>query len=131
VFDFAPVTMLGPLGLRIFEATGLDISDLRATSNGAGGASARDPEEWFTEVRIAAQMGSDRPNRGQTVPDRRRARLDGVRCSGPNFPLDHEEPANFFVDIQRVRGEGPACKVRATWGACNTSEIIHGLPERF
>jgi integrase/recombinase XerD len=29
VFDFALVTMLGLLGLRIFEATGLDIGDLR------------------------------------------------------------------------------------------------------
>jgi len=53
--DFALVTMLGLLGLRIFETTGSDIEDLgeehghqvlRGTARAARSSSSRFPQRW-------------------------------------------------------------------------------------
>ena len=51
-FDFALVAMLGLLGLRIFEATGTDVTDLGEEHNGCCGWSARAPKSSLSLSRL-------------------------------------------------------------------------------
>jgi len=73
-FDFALVAMLGLLGLRIFEATGTDVTDLgeRNTDTGCCGWSARAPESSLYLSRL--QWGE--PWTGRWTPE-----LLGRSCS--------------------------------------------------